>query len=373
MRRNVAVTAALIGLGVALTPAAASAQPLAKGTLTDQAGQPVSGAVALQAWPLNVPVGKTVRNPIVARTTTDAQGRFALAGRVTRKLRRLALSNSQRRIDFTVRGIGAGRVAEYTVTRFLTKDGRLVAAGAERLASLAKASGSKVPLKLSDRLKVRARASSPARLMDECVTHDRVVDKKPAQTVIGELNNAYRDSKASWAYGQGGSSEFNLSTITGTDVSFGGSVTVKNSSDSEVNEGPVGAYSRRQYSEFEYEKVRKASGCTGVVKHEIRAKRWLGDHTSKKQRNAIRVCNKSDRVKTSRYTGRGYRRASGEAVGWEGGASVFGVGLTVRSGYSKFIRAKWNWGGPRGRPHYLCGDDGPPTTSGRIFSGLKRG
>lgn len=135
-----------------------------------------------------------------------------------------------------------------------------------------------------------------------------------------------------------------------------GGVTVKNSSDSEIDVGPVRTYSRRQYSEFLYEKWRKGSACTGKIKTEIRAKKWLGDGTSRKQFGAIRVCDRRARVKTQVHEGgRGFRRAKGKATEWEGGARVFGLGLTVTSGYSKAIRAKWKFGGPRKRLHYLCG------------------
>lgn len=373
MKRFIGVATGLIGLALLIGPGGASAQPVAKGTLTNPAGKAVTGAVVLQAWPLEAPVGKTVRNPIVARTSTDQAGRFTLDARVTRKLRRMALSNSQRRIDFTVRGVGAGRVAEYTVSRFLTKDGRLVAAGAESLASASKASGDRVPLKLDERLKPQARASSPARIADECTSNDTSEGKKIAQTVIGELNNAYRDTKAWWAYGLNGTSEFSVGVISGDDISLDGSVSVKNADGSTVEAGPVGLYSRRQYSEFQFEKTRKSSGCTGVVKHEVRAIKWLGDGTSKKQRGAIRVCSKTDRLKTAIHEGgRGYRRDREDATEWEGGANVYGIGLNVKSGYSKAVRAKWKFGGPRKRLHYLCGDDGPPTEAGRIFSGLAR-
>lgn len=145
---------------------------------------------------------------------------------------------------------------------------------------------------------------------------------------MGELNNAYRDTKARWAYGQGGESSLNIGIINDGDVSFDGGVTVKNSSDSEIDVGPVRTYSRRQYSEFLYEKWRKGSACTGKIKTEIRAKKWLGDGTSRKQRGAIRVCDRRARVKTQVHEGgRGFRRAKGKATEWEGrarGSSALG-------------------------------------------------
>lgn len=380
--RSSGMAVAVVGACCLLAPATAAGQPLVKGTIEGGGKAPVQGAVTLEAWPVGPTPKRDVKNPVVARSTTDAAGRFTLSAEVTRKLRRLALLNDQRRIDFRVRGAGAGLMGEYTFTRFLSRAGTLVPPGAPQRASATAASvgGSPVTVRLREPVGMSPRAASTstparsARLLDECVSNDRVVDTQPAATVVGELNNAYRDTKAYWGYGQGGESSFNIATLVeGEDISYGGGVTVKNSTDSEISLGPVGVYSRRQYSEFLYEKWKRTIGCSGGTKFEIRAKKWLGDGTSRKQRGAIRVCERGERVKNSIHEGqRGFRRASRSATEWEGGANVYGAGLTVKSGYSQQIRAKWKFGGPRKRLHYLCGDDGPPTESGRIFSGLKR-
>ena len=67
-------------------------------------------------------------------------------------------------------------------------------------------------------------------------------------------------------------------------------------------------------------------------------------------------------------------RASSNAVRFTKAVEVFGVNLTARTGYSKDVTLQFDWRGPTGKKHYICGEDGKSSaySSGRVFTGSRK-
>jgi hypothetical protein len=101
----------------------------------------------------------------------------------------------------------------------------------------------------------------------------------------------------------------------------------------------------------------------------VRAIRWDGSFGSVKQRGTLHVC----RTGLATYRGGDSFTTSHEAATiFNGGAHVFGAGLDVQSGFSRFVSLQHRFGGGS-RRHFLCGPRGQPVTEApRIFSGKAR-
>ncbi len=198
--------------------------------------------------------------------------------------------------------------------------------------------------------------------------------------VIGELNNVYSDTRASFAYGNRADSSitvwFNADGPDGPTVD--GRKTVDNQSEhQEAMNGRTGAYSRQLLSNFQFVRYFKQSWCLGLPSgEETRAENWIGSvDDSRKQRGTLRVCPRHNLNVTTHYVpGAYFRRDRNAAVDWQGGASAFGLGFSVRSGFSKWVRLAYSFGGRNGKLHYICGSNGqPPSAAPRVFSGARAG
>lgn len=65
------ITVAFLVAGGLMAPATAFGQPLVKGTLADDGGRPVSGAVALEVWPVG-PMPKRDETPRSPRPSWES-------------------------------------------------------------------------------------------------------------------------------------------------------------------------------------------------------------------------------------------------------------------------------------------------------------
>ncbi|MGH9041992.1 MAG: hypothetical protein ACRDZ3_17370, partial [Acidimicrobiia bacterium] len=62
-----------------------------------------------------------------------------------------------------------------------------------------------------------------------------------------------------------------------------------------------------------------------------------------------------------------FTRSENRAVTWTAAAEIFGASLTARSGFSKEVHMRLEFG--RDRVHWVCGDDAVAPDSKRVFSG----
>jgi hypothetical protein len=196
--------------------------------------------------------------------------------------------------------------------------------------------------------------------------------EKVAWALVGELNNAYRDTVATFTYGRKADSEFSVGVkLAGGDWEVQGSTTVHTDRGAEQSRSRRGPYARRLYSKFLFRKERVITCAPfGPESDVVRAVRWDGGWGSVKQRRTIRVC------RTGLYPfhhGDGFQTSNAAAVTFRASVHVFGAGLDVQSGFSQYVSIHFRFGGPPRRVHWLCGSHGAPITeASRIFSGRAR-
>jgi hypothetical protein len=64
----------------------------------------------------------------------------------------------------------------------------------------------------------------------------------------------------------------------------------------------------------------------------------------------------------------GTYRDSGRAQTWSAGVTIFGVGLSARSGFSRHVKSEWEFGSRFGG-YWLCGSDAPFRYAKRVYAG----
>ena len=116
--------------------------------------------------------------------------------------------------------------------------------------------------------------------------------EKVAWAPVGELNNAYRDTVATFTYGRKADSEFSVGVkLAGGDWEAQGSTTVHTERGAEQTRSRRGPYARRLFSKFLFRKERVITCAPfGPESDVVRAVRWDGGWGSVKQRRTIRVC-----------------------------------------------------------------------------------
>lgn len=348
--------------GAIATPA--QAQPtLATGQLADAHGAPSTGTVVAYAWPLR---GGTQTLPEAGRATAGPDGRFTISASDPAALSRLAGPDGWLDLDVEA---DTPRSSGSTVFSRRVR----VAAGTAASASMP----ANAPF-----LRVAARevtpggahtATAPGPCGDNASPKVTKLASQSSPTVIGELNNAYRDTTARFSYGRQADSDIGVGvSVAGGPFSVEGSVHIANDNSVSVAQNAPGRFARKILSDFRYGKYRKhfrTPRCPDQTM--VKAEEWLSGISNRKQRRTINVCRRGS--SSPSFAGRSeFHRNTKRAVTWAGGASVFGAGLTVRSGFSRNVQTSFTFGGSTRRGHVLCGSGGrPPTTAKRIFSGLK--
>ncbi len=344
---------------VLMCSAPADAAALAGGILRGPTGAPSAGAVRVYAWPTDVRVGSGRAMPLVGSARANIRGRFWIADSDLRRLRSLA--DADGRLDFMAIGQTPGYAARTFFSRVVT--GRTSARAAGGYARAARS------------LTLRATTAydpPPVRAAQGCVNYTVGVTEKTAWAPVGELNNAYRDTVATFTYGRKADSEFSVGVKLGDgDWEASGSTTVHTDRGAEQSRSRRGPYARRLFSKFLFRKERVITCAPfGPESDVVRAVRWDGGWGSVKQRRTIRVC----RTGLFPYAG-GDRFATSTqaAVIFHAGVHVFGAGLDVQSGFSQYVSVEYKFGGSRHQQHWLCGPGGAPITeAARIFSGKAR-
>ena len=219
-----------------LCSAPAGATVLAGGTLSGPTGSPGAGAVRVYAWPTQVGLGATRAMPLVGSARADGLGRFSIANADRRRLR--ALADADGRLDF----MAIAQTRGYAARTFVS---RVVTGGAGARAAVAHFGR---PLAL--------RATTPydppqARAAQGCVNYTVGRTQKVAWAPVGELNNAYRDTVATFTYGRKADSEFSVGVkLAGGDWEAQGSMTVHTERSAEQTRSRRGPYARRLFSKF---------------------------------------------------------------------------------------------------------------------------
>lgn len=354
---------------------------LARGVLTDKNGQPSAGRVAVYPSP-----AKAGRWPLLAQATAGADGRFTVKVADPSVLGKYTRGSGRERVgDYTAWAtLADGSTGTWTFSGIVEGRGpstrvadprSLSTAGAASAAGATLAPHIRVP---ADEPPNRPRASasgSPVPPNKDCpLVSTEVVGEDDAPTVIGELNNAYNDgTRAKFTYGtaQETSSYIGVATkLKGGDFSIGGETYIRDRGS--VADHQARRYARKVRSVFRYKHLKQVGYgfCAGRTYDVVVADRFLGGKTTRKQRGTLDKCARD--VVSSRYDSGGeFHREVNNAVRWSGGVNVFGVGLTVRSGFDRDVVLDYSFGGPPDKRHYICGPDGRQSamTAGRVLSG----
>jgi hypothetical protein len=205
-----------------------------------------------------------------------------------------------------------------------------------------------------------------------CTNYNIPKDSKPGYAIVGEINNAYRDTKATFGYGNQADSEISVGMLEDGkwNVTGHGSVTVSNSRSASSTRTRKGPYARRISSQFQYQ-LSDTIVCApyGPKYPTVKAQRWNGGFNDRKQTGTLFVC----RGGINYRGGDTFNRTDSSATIWKAGGGAFGASLDVQSGFSKFVRISYKFGGSNARVHRLCGSGGrAPTDAPRIFSGKAR-
>jgi hypothetical protein len=362
----VAVAAAFAGGSSASSPSAGPA--IASGQVVDKAGRPAAGNVTAYAWPVKAGSHRLRR---VASARAGADGRFRLRTTNAALLQRLGRHDGSTDVILVTRTAGA--VGDTVFSSRVVRDrGDAFAAGGALGAGAGLGSVPRVRVKATHRVPAARASAVPCQGGTNGVRTKRLKGYK-RRTIIGELNNAYKSATARFTYGQKADTQVSVGVSetgkAGT-WSIDGSRHVGNSRSAEVSVPRRGPYSRRMYSNFIYGKYRILATTCGItrVSYKLRADKWSGGLSSRPQRRAINICTGGNN-----YPGRGgtFSRSSNRAVTWKRGASLLGVGLSVRSGFSQYVKTSFVFHGKG--PYRLCGSAGrPETEAGRVFSGKAR-
>jgi hypothetical protein len=196
--------------------------------------------------------------------------------------------------------------------------------------------------------------------------------------IIGELNNAYPDTRADFTYGERADSWVTTKIEVGAGgFKFHGWHHVDNSREAETGKRDArGPYARRMRSNFYFEEA-VVHVCphpgSGSTYEEVRAVRWSGGLSTRTQSGTLYVCYGGNDYPTDSF----FRRASKRAVKWGPGVTLelpggISVGLESISGFSRWVRTHYDFGSGTSR-HRLCGSGGrDETMAGRIYSGRGR-
>ena len=344
---------ALAALAAVAAPAGAA--PVVSGTLHDAAGSPASGAVSLYAWP----TGRGQRQmQVVGREAVGPSGRFAVAVSDPAAAAS-AVAPRDDWADLLIVGDTAHATGS-TVTSAQFRSGTASASATQA----------------AERVTVTADHPRPrARTAQGCAppVSTRLGGTK-SDGVIGEINNAYRDTSATFVYGE--------RADTTTSVGFKPSGSSRWSLDGSVHRGTEraaeigvtrnGPYSRKITSEFIVGRYRIVDPCRPSENGQrIKVDRWAGGwDDGRRQTGTLNVC-RPGAPNTHKFRGTGYfERDEGRATTWSGGIEAFGVGLNTRSGFSQWVRLRFDFPRRPARTRYLCGSGGADIHRAlRILSG----
>jgi hypothetical protein len=340
-------------------PAQASGVSLGKGTLTSWTGGPASGAtVTAYAWPRGRARTKTLHQ--IATATTAADGTYELIAPDD-----LARFGDDGWVDLLIEAED-GRMATIGMAS------RQIGAAAPALPGLE----ADVPLTPVTRASASGNKCSNGATQGKPIT--KHIDSTRAPTPIGELNNAYKDTTASFKFTEGAETTVETLYSAKADGRFG----------SFGANGSKTLTEKTKRARSWTHKGRTQKLITMSVRYDLNETRTCGIHGGKtwrtivpkegtqkglglhKQTGGLHQCNGSESYpggggfSTSSTTTQSRARSYGfEILG-------FGVTTHAQSGWSTEIETSYAFGGKPSKRHYICGtNNAPADAADRIFSG----
>jgi hypothetical protein len=196
-----------------------------------------------------------------------------------------------------------------------------------------------------------------------------------AWSVVGQLHLG-NDQHASFKYGQRADSEMGVgfsSTGTSGSWSIKGSVHIGNTSGGEItlqkDTGVNGMFGKRTKTQFKTVKY-KYTSCVGSHWYKIVGTKWIGSSDWGSDTNSFNgKCNNNYLEFKASFAKDGkFRRWQNHFANYSGAITVFGFGLTNRSGASTNAEENWHFGTAY-NTYYLCGNDNDVLHSHRIYAG----
>ncbi len=374
---------------VAATAPAPGAVPIAAGVLRGGDGRPLVGRVSLLIDPGAQPVGTDVTVPVVASTTTAADGRYQLAVAPGDPAVAAALARNNGWVNVMI--VAEANGLQTTIETGRTTAGSLGALapstklssalpsgaawvdrnGAAPSVDITLAPGRPGVSTLTAAQAASAAAVQPNALAPPCTYTVTAAEQDP--TVVGELHK-WKDTTATFSYGQTADSDIGVGVnATGNGWSLSGTVHIAQTYSATVGWGgwdPNGIFGGQLRSQFRYElrHWRNAPGSTYCGVDSIVPVSWAGGTSVGADVHQYDGhCDTSPHGQV--YKGGGnLDRSSKRAYRYYGAVSAFGVGLDAQSGYSSFVHAHWDFGTQKTN-HWMCGNDGDTTVAPIVYAG----
>jgi hypothetical protein len=329
------------------------------GQVKDSQSQPVDSEIAVYAWPVHE---GTIELEQVGAAQSDDAGRYEVQIQPSERIVE-QVGDQGGWVDLVVYASPAGDVekpiAQGTVSVPLTDNA--AGAKAKRDAPVRKRVNM-TPVDPRQRQSASAGCGPP---------HSSKLAKEVKKTTIGELNNAYGDTNASFDYSRGGSSEIAVATSTsagGPYVSAGFTHTVSNTGSAGVGLSRNERYGKKLLSQFEYGKY--VSAYCGSARYYWRADEWHGGLDQEGQGDTLDKCEKRPPA-AEQMPGSRFVRDRNKAESYSNAVQVGGLSLSARSGFSETVTTRFSFGKQRKR-YWVCGNrNDAPTSAGRIFTGTK--
>ena len=364
----------------------ASGPVIATGRLVFQGGGPlldgdrtgVSGSVALY---LPSTAASASQDTLVATSTTAADGTFSLQTPLTPALAGAAVANDgQINLDLVANVNGwvyhQAIVRSYVSTAWVDEDG---AVPAELALS---------PLNTTVNPRLipgsAGGATTGSLALAFCTTQRLPIGSTRAWTTIGELHTPADTRLASFTYGRKADSYISKAVsfdgtawkLVGGSIKIGDEASAGSSAEVGISLG-LDRWAKEIQSEFIYTKFQVTLVCGGLIadeRFEIKATDWVG--SLKEGRDARYLddrCYQDHLQYMAEFPKNGWIARDSNRYGtFVGAASVTIGGATVslnaRSGLSRYVRVRWDFGDKTSK-HVLCGTDALLPKSSRIFAG----
>lgn len=309
----------------------------------------------------DAPLGQAVSYSPIGRADLGSNGTFvvspAMQGRLREAMDDGGVVNLM--IDGSLGGLGfrtyVTRQFDEAAQRWTTTDGST---------DLSLAIEATIPI---DQLAPTASggAAAPAQYIS-CTS--RQIRSYQVTAIVGEAQISKRFSGGTFKYTGGRSAELGVAVQAGTKAWAASGATSVAQESSASNEFPLNSNEHRViYATFQYHDIRTqcSTGYSVSTTTEARPFAWNGG-LWRGPTTPERYCG-GDQAKYRQPISAGgtFTRDRTRAQTWSGGASVHGVGVTTRAGFSSAVKQTWKAGK---NPTWVCGSNGPPKESARVFT-----
>ncbi len=361
-RGSLVLAGALVWAAIAAAQAGAAPVTLATGQMLAPNGAPLQGTVTAYAWS---PKDRGRSLSVSAEATTDAAGNYVLIANDGARLQRLARRTGGW-LDFYVSGGDNSNGGALWFNR--------------RLIGTAAASAAQDPGPPPALGPLMTTAKPPKAGTSQLCKYGSKFGQPKKERLgtltrrvpIGEINNAYTDTEATFTYTRGAESQISVAIqLNKGPFQLRGSRTVVNTKVAEKSIARKGHYAKIIQTKMIFARNRVIE-C-GLRGTEIRTIVVPTGHSGgiyeEDQPGTLNVC-----PRTWTYPGdTSITRAESSARTFGGGVTAWGVALDATTGYSSQASLKFEFGGRPSDIHYACGEAGKsPEESQRVFTGLRR-